>query len=101
MSERTLLPGDDAQLGEVRFEDWLNENKSRGSPSGSAGPRPRVGRTAMNANEFRVADIPPGSSLASWRTSPCSTSMVGSVLRRPCVPTGKALWPKVPSTARR
>ena len=25
VSERTLLPGDDAQLGETRFETWLNQ----------------------------------------------------------------------------
>lgn len=25
LSERTLLPGDDAQLGETRFEDWLSQ----------------------------------------------------------------------------
>jgi hypothetical protein len=24
-SERTLVPGDDAQLGEIRFEDWLGQ----------------------------------------------------------------------------
>ena len=24
LSERSLVPGDDAQLGETRFEDWLN-----------------------------------------------------------------------------
>ena len=27
LSERVLLPADDARPGEVRFEDWLNENK--------------------------------------------------------------------------
>jgi uncharacterized protein YbjT (DUF2867 family) len=26
LGERTLLPGDGAQLGEVRFADWLNQN---------------------------------------------------------------------------
>ena len=25
LSERTLVPGDDARLGETRFEDWLSE----------------------------------------------------------------------------
>lgn len=25
LNERTLVPGDDAQLGEIRFEDWLGQ----------------------------------------------------------------------------
>ena len=25
LSERTLVPGDDARLGETRFEDWLRQ----------------------------------------------------------------------------
>jgi uncharacterized protein YbjT (DUF2867 family) len=28
LSERTLVPGDDAQLGETRFEDWLSRSTS-------------------------------------------------------------------------
>ena len=37
LSERTLVPGDDAQLGETRFETWL------GQPTGqipSTNPQP-------------------------------------------------------------
>ena len=26
LGERTLVPGDDAQLGETRFEDWLSRS---------------------------------------------------------------------------
>ncbi len=26
VSERTLVPNDDAQLGETRFDDWLNQS---------------------------------------------------------------------------
>jgi hypothetical protein len=33
LSERTLVPGEDARLGETRFEDWLRQ------PANS--PRPR------------------------------------------------------------
>lgn len=29
LSERTLLPGDDARLGETRFEDWLNHSAAQ------------------------------------------------------------------------
>jgi hypothetical protein len=25
LTERSLVPGDDAQLGEIRFEDWLRQ----------------------------------------------------------------------------
>jgi uncharacterized protein YbjT (DUF2867 family) len=30
LGERTLLPGDDARLGEIRFEDWLGALAARG-----------------------------------------------------------------------
>ncbi len=29
LSERTLVPGDDARLGETRFEDWLGRSTTR------------------------------------------------------------------------
>ena len=29
LSERTLLPGDDARLGETRFETWLNQSAAK------------------------------------------------------------------------
>ena len=29
LGERTLVPGDDAQLGETRFEDWLSRSASQ------------------------------------------------------------------------
>lgn len=33
LSERSLVPGDDAQLGETRFEDWLSRPASRIPPA--------------------------------------------------------------------
>jgi uncharacterized protein YbjT (DUF2867 family) len=33
LSERSLVPGDDAQLGETRFEDWLRRSASQISPA--------------------------------------------------------------------
>jgi uncharacterized protein YbjT (DUF2867 family) len=33
LSERTLVPGDDAQLGETRFEDWLSRSTSQIPPT--------------------------------------------------------------------
>jgi uncharacterized protein YbjT (DUF2867 family) len=37
VSERTLLPGDDAQLGETRFEDWLSQ-RARDVPTSNQQP---------------------------------------------------------------
>jgi uncharacterized protein YbjT (DUF2867 family) len=33
LSERSLVPGDDAQLGEMRFEDWLTQSASQIPPA--------------------------------------------------------------------
>jgi uncharacterized protein YbjT (DUF2867 family) len=33
LSERSLVPGDDAQLGETRFEDWLGRSASQNPPT--------------------------------------------------------------------
>jgi hypothetical protein len=33
LSERSLVPGDDAQLGETRFEDWLSRAASQNPPT--------------------------------------------------------------------
>src|SRR5882724_6279254 len=35
LSERSLVPGDDAQLGETRFEDWLSRSASQIPPTKS------------------------------------------------------------------
>ena len=37
LGERTLVPGDDAQLGETRFEDWLSQSASQPT---TANPQP-------------------------------------------------------------
>jgi nitrite reductase/ring-hydroxylating ferredoxin subunit len=55
LNERSLLPGDEAQLGETRFDDWL------GHPAVAAGARPE--RAPLMENEFRVGEVPPGSVL--------------------------------------
>jgi uncharacterized protein YbjT (DUF2867 family) len=41
LSERSLVPGDDAQLGETRFEDWLSR-----SASPDTKPQPAAGSAA-------------------------------------------------------
>ena len=33
LGDRSLVPGDDAQLGETRFEDWVNRSSSQMPPA--------------------------------------------------------------------
>jgi uncharacterized protein YbjT (DUF2867 family)/nitrite reductase/ring-hydroxylating ferredoxin subunit len=49
LDERSLVADDEAELGEIRFEDWL-----RHAP---------LERAPTKAHEFRVSDVPPGSVL--------------------------------------
>jgi hypothetical protein len=37
VSERTLVPNDDAQLAETRFEDWLNQSTKQVPKTGRQG----------------------------------------------------------------
>src|SRR5262245_18520782 len=55
LDEHSLLPGDEADLGETRFDGWL------GRPAAAAGAR--IERTPLMENEFRVGEVPPGSVL--------------------------------------
>jgi uncharacterized protein YbjT (DUF2867 family)/nitrite reductase/ring-hydroxylating ferredoxin subunit len=65
VGERSLVAGDDAQLGGIRFDEWLR---------GTAAPTPDQNRRAavaaarderapLEENEFRVSEVPPGSVL--------------------------------------
>jgi hypothetical protein len=47
VSERTLVPNDDARLGETRFEDWLNQSTKQASET----DRPE-GVSAATANNY-------------------------------------------------
>jgi uncharacterized protein YbjT (DUF2867 family)/nitrite reductase/ring-hydroxylating ferredoxin subunit len=53
LSERSLIPGDEAELGEIRFDDWL----------GPATGGPRTERAPLKENEFHISEVPPGSVL--------------------------------------
>ena len=53
LDERSLMADDEAELGEIRFDDWLHRTDLRG-PGASA---------SLEVNEFRVGDVPPGSVL--------------------------------------
>jgi uncharacterized protein YbjT (DUF2867 family)/nitrite reductase/ring-hydroxylating ferredoxin subunit len=66
LTERSLVPGDDAELGQMRFDEWLG----RGVPPMSAhnrqdavGAAPRTERAPLKENEFRISEVPPGSVL--------------------------------------
>jgi uncharacterized protein YbjT (DUF2867 family)/nitrite reductase/ring-hydroxylating ferredoxin subunit len=57
---RSLIAGDEAELGEVRFDDWLRQMACDGHDACVVG---RVDRASLRENEFRVSDVPPGSVL--------------------------------------
>jgi nitrite reductase/ring-hydroxylating ferredoxin subunit len=64
LSQLSLVPGDDAQLGEMRFEDWLSRSASQIQPTT---PQSETAATfdpaALKENEFQVTEVPPGSAL--------------------------------------
>ena len=61
----SLLPGDEAELGEILFHDWLVKT-GRPTPDSNVQPAAagvRTGRSQLEENEFRISDVPPGSVL--------------------------------------
>ena len=66
LNERSLLPGDEAELGEIRFDDWLGRTAQ---PIADQSVRPATGvavtseRAPLKENEFRISELPPGSVL--------------------------------------
>jgi nitrite reductase/ring-hydroxylating ferredoxin subunit len=66
LEERSLVPGDEAELGEIRFDDWLARNASAipdaaGQPVAVPGAKSR--REPLKEGEFRISEVPPGSVL--------------------------------------
>jgi uncharacterized protein YbjT (DUF2867 family)/nitrite reductase/ring-hydroxylating ferredoxin subunit len=64
LKERSLVAGDEAELGEIRFDEWLG----RTAPPISARNRQaaaaaRIERAPLKENEFRISEVPPGSVL--------------------------------------
>ncbi|HJZ76500.1 MAG TPA: Rieske 2Fe-2S domain-containing protein [Vicinamibacterales bacterium] len=66
LNERSLLPGDEAVLGEIRFDDWLGRT-AHPIPNSNVQPAVAAGagseRAQLEENEFRVSEVPPGSVL--------------------------------------
>jgi len=57
LNERSLVPGDEAQLGETRFDEWI------GGIAPISDQNRQIERTPLEENEFRVSEVPPGSVL--------------------------------------
>lgn len=66
VKDRSLLPGDEAELGEILFDDWLGRTahpipNASVQPAASAGAR--TPRPTLKENEFRVGEVPAASVL--------------------------------------
>ena len=66
LKDRSLLPGDEAELGEILFDDWLGRTaqpipNANVQPAAAAGAR--TGRSQLKENEFRVGEVPAASVL--------------------------------------
>jgi uncharacterized protein YbjT (DUF2867 family)/nitrite reductase/ring-hydroxylating ferredoxin subunit len=60
LDERSLIAGDEAELGEIRFDDWLRHMELHVTGASAIVP---IEQASLKANEFRVSDVPPGSVL--------------------------------------
>jgi uncharacterized protein YbjT (DUF2867 family)/nitrite reductase/ring-hydroxylating ferredoxin subunit len=66
LHERSLVAGDEAELGEIRFDQWLGRtaapipDQNRQAAVAAAA---RSERVPLEENEFRVSEVPPGSVL--------------------------------------
>jgi uncharacterized protein YbjT (DUF2867 family) len=66
LDERSLVVGDEAELGEIRFDEWLGRNAppiSDQSRQHAVGAASRIERAPLKENEFRISEVPPGSVL--------------------------------------
>jgi uncharacterized protein YbjT (DUF2867 family)/nitrite reductase/ring-hydroxylating ferredoxin subunit len=66
LNERSLLPGDEAELGEIRFDEWLGRTAPPMSDRNRhdvVGGGARIERAPLKENEFRISEVPPGSVL--------------------------------------
>ena len=65
LSERSLIPGDEAELGAIRFDDWIGRIALIADRSRQDAVRPamKIARRPLKEHEFRVSEVPPGSVL--------------------------------------
>jgi len=65
LEEGSLIPDDQAELGEIRFDDWLGRTPPP-IPNSKVPPATvgvSIGRSPLKENEFRIGEVPPGSVL--------------------------------------
>jgi uncharacterized protein YbjT (DUF2867 family)/nitrite reductase/ring-hydroxylating ferredoxin subunit len=66
LNERSLVPGDEAELGEIRFDEWLGRTAppiSDRNRQDALGASAKIERAPLKENEFRISEVPPGSVL--------------------------------------
>jgi nitrite reductase/ring-hydroxylating ferredoxin subunit len=60
------VAGDEAELGEIRFDEWLGRTAppiSDQNRQHAVGAAARIERAPLKENEFRISEVPPGSVL--------------------------------------
>ena len=63
LKERSLVAGDEAELGEIRFDDWLGRTAQPIADQHAQPAGPKSERAPLKENEFRINEVPPGSAL--------------------------------------
>lgn len=65
LTERSLVAGDEAELGDIRFDEWLGLTVSMSCQDGqgSVGAGERIEHPPLKENEFRISEVLPGSVL--------------------------------------
>jgi uncharacterized protein YbjT (DUF2867 family)/nitrite reductase/ring-hydroxylating ferredoxin subunit len=65
LNERSLVPGDEAELGWIRFDEWIGRTApiSDQNRPDAVGAAARTERAPLKENEFRISEVPPGSVL--------------------------------------
>jgi uncharacterized protein YbjT (DUF2867 family)/nitrite reductase/ring-hydroxylating ferredoxin subunit len=63
LGERSLVPGEEAELGEIRFDQWLGRTAFDENRQAELGRAAANEHAPLKQNEFRVSEVPPGSVL--------------------------------------
>jgi len=64
LKERSLVAGDEAELGEIRFDEWLGRTvPTIPDRQDAIGAAARIERVPLKEHEFRISEVPPGSVL--------------------------------------
>src|SRR5262245_47979431 len=62
LEQRSLVAGEEAELGEIRFDDWLGRT-TQVIPDVQPATGARRERAPLKEGEFRIGEVPPGSVL--------------------------------------